>query len=812
MATQIGKAYVQVVPTTRGIKQALNGQMAPEVQSSGRSMGSLMGTAVKTTIGAAAIGKFFASSIMAGGALQQSIGGIETLFKGSADKVKQYASQAYKTAGVSANGYMEQVTSFSASLISSLGGDTAKAADTANMAIIDMADNSNKMGTSIEDIQHAYQGFAKQNYTMLDNLKLGYGGTRSEMQRLLTDAEKITGIHYDINNLNDVYNAIHAIQKQMGITGTTAKEASETLQGSFSAMKAAFTDVMGIIATNQGDLNQSLKALAETGATFLFGNLVPMIGNVLSNLPSAVAVFATSAGQQIMQHIGSGIKADSSLGQALSQIGQHLQPLATSFQTAFGQLPALFSAVSSAMAPVFDTIVNGLASLDFSGISSLVSAILPALTAGFQTFGQIVQPAVEKVVQSFAGLWNAAQPLVSALASALMPAFQVLASFLGGVVNGILSGIAGTFDLLKIVVMAFTPIVQGLVAVFQWLAPVLSVIAQWIGTAIGLFANFSIAGTSLRDIIANAWSNIQTSISVAKQGITLAITNIRAVFSSLSGAGTTLKSALSTAWNAIRGAVSNAAGGIKTAVSSVQNFFNSLKSAGQALLGALRNAWSGIVNAVSSAKNSISGIINGIRNIFNSLGNINLFSAGSAIINGFLNGIKSAFEGVKNFVGGIAQWIKDHKGPISYDRKLLIPAGNAIMSGLNEGLSTRFRDVQSTVSGMAGEIADAFTAQDMTITPTVDLAEWSQVSPAKMTPEMLHSTMTVATTSADTDDKWRGLDQRLEVISTLLQALFDKDSDVYLDKDKVSAIIGREIQYDREMKEKYNNRRLGVIS
>ena len=165
-------------------------------------------------IAAAGIGKAFTSALSEGAALQQSLGGIETLFKGSADKVKAYANEAYRTTGLSANAYMENVTGFSASLLQSLGGDTEKAADVANMAMVDMSDNANKMGTSMDRIQDAYQGFAKQNYTMLDNLKLGYGGTKNEMERLLADAEKLTGVKYDINNLSDVYQAIHAIQER----------------------------------------------------------------------------------------------------------------------------------------------------------------------------------------------------------------------------------------------------------------------------------------------------------------------------------------------------------------------------------------------------------------------------------------------------------------------------------------------------------------------------------------------------------------------------------------------------------------------
>lgn len=204
MATNLGKAYVQIMPSAKGISGMISKELDGEVKSAGQSAGNGLVSKIKNAIVAAGIGKMLGSALMEGGKLQQSLGGIETLFKNNADTVKQYANEAYKTTGLSANAYMENVTGFSASLLQSLGGDTAKAAKVANMAMVDMADNSNKMGTSMEMIQNAYQGFAKQNYTMLDNLKLGYGGTKQEMQRLLADAQKLTGVKYDINNLSDV--------------------------------------------------------------------------------------------------------------------------------------------------------------------------------------------------------------------------------------------------------------------------------------------------------------------------------------------------------------------------------------------------------------------------------------------------------------------------------------------------------------------------------------------------------------------------------------------------------------------------------
>lgn len=288
---ELAKAYVQIVPSAEGIQgkitEALGGEPAAAGDAAGQSLGAQLVGTLKKVIAAAGIGKIISDSINMGGALQQSLGGVETLFKDSADTVKEYAAQAYRTVGLSANDYMEQTTSFAASLLSSVSQDTNAAAQLANMAMVDMADNANKMGTDMQDIQNAYQGFAKQNYTMLDNLKLGYGGTQAEMQRLLNDATKISGVKYDLGNLADMYSAIHVIQQEMDITGTTAKEAATTLTGSFAAMKAAAENVMGNWSTG-ADLTEPLQALADTAQTFLVDNLLPMIGNVLAGIPEIV--------------------------------------------------------------------------------------------------------------------------------------------------------------------------------------------------------------------------------------------------------------------------------------------------------------------------------------------------------------------------------------------------------------------------------------------------------------------------------------------------------------------------------------------
>lgn len=251
----------------------------------------LGGAVAGVTAGFGALAK---SALDSKASLEQNLGGVETLFKENAQTVIDNANKAYKTAGMSANAYMESVTSFSASLLQSVAGDTAKAADIADMAMVDMSDNANKMGTSMELIQNAYQGFAKQNYTMLDNLKLGYGGTKEEMQRLLEDTEKISGVKYDISNLSDVYNAIHVIQGELGITGTTAKEASSTISGSIDSAKAAFDNFLN----GSGSPSELADAMVTAGRNILNG-LAEIIPRLIETIPETVRLIKESFTEQL---------------------------------------------------------------------------------------------------------------------------------------------------------------------------------------------------------------------------------------------------------------------------------------------------------------------------------------------------------------------------------------------------------------------------------------------------------------------------------------------------------------------------------
>ena len=378
--------------------------------------------------------------------LEQNVGGIETLFKDSADTVIANAKKAYETAGMSANEYMQTVTSFSASLLQSLGGDTAKAAEVADMAIVDMADNANKMGTSMELIQNAYQGFAKQNYTMLDNLKLGYGGTKEEMERLLADAEKISGIHYDISSLNDVYQAIHVIQQNMDITGTTAKEASETISGSFSAAKAAFDNFLN----GSGDV----ETLADTLVT-AFGNVGNAIIKLTPQISDGLVKLINGLIPQIPELINGLLPSvlNGALGLIQGLIAaapQIVQSLLTVFQSVITslipQIPIIAQNLINSLLAIGNMLIEQLPTL----IPQIVQGIIGLLDVFNQNFDKFLAMGGQLILGLIQGLINSIPTIIENLPTILMAilnfftASKLLSAgvtLIKGLANGLINGI-----------------------------------------------------------------------------------------------------------------------------------------------------------------------------------------------------------------------------------------------------------------------------------------------------------------------------------------------------------------------------------
>ncbi|MCK3936893.1 phage tail protein [Streptococcus suis] len=767
MATDLGSAYVQIVPSAKGISGSISKLLGGEVDSAGRSAGSSLGaslvSALSGALAAAGIGKIIGSALSAGADLQQSFGGLDTIYDGAQDSAKRFAQEAYK-AGVSANTYAEQAVSMGASLKQSLGGDSTKAINMANKAIMDMTDNAAKMGTDIGVIQQTYQSLSRGNYAMLDNLKLGFGGTKSEMERLLKTAEGLPsamGRKFDISNYADVVEAIHLVQESMGIAGVAAAEAQNTYSGSLAAMKASWENTLAGLSLGE-NIAPQLQALASTTSNFLFGNFIPMVGNIFKGLPSAIGTFIAEASPLVAQQF-QGLFSSLGMSVDFSPITSKFQGILTAFQpvmiglqTAFGQLPGFFSSIGAAVGPVITTIMDGIARMDFSGFQSLISAILPALQAGFQTFMSIVSPAIDSVVQSFVSMWNAAQPLITILSGALMPVFQILGSFLGGVVKGALEGVGFAFDALKVAIEFLTPVVDFLVQALNFVQPVLSTIAEWIGVAIGMFGNLGTAGEGLSAFIKSAWTNIQSAIQTAGNIIGTVIDWIKLAFSGAGNAVDVLKNVFSLAWMGIQDAIKVAKDIIDGVIKGVKSAFTSFQ------------------DVVSSVGKAVNGVIDTVVSTIKEVANIDISGAGKAIMDGFLGGLKAAWEGVKSFVGGIASWIAKNKGPISYDRVLLKPAGLAIMQGLNTNLQVGFKDVMGTVSGMAGAIAKPFENQslayDMTSSASVDVRR-----------NLLSSSGDLAGS-----DGGSSLSARLANIERFLSALVDKELAVYLDGEKLA--------------------------
>ncbi|MDN3290885.1 PblA [Streptococcus sp.] len=790
MATELGKAYVQIIPSAKGISGMIQKEMGSEVASAGvsagESLGSKMMGAVSKVITAAGIGKAIGASINEGAALQQSLGGIETLFKDSADKVKGFANEAYKTTGLSANAYMENVTGFSASLLQSLGGDTDKAAETANMAMIDMSDNANKMGTSMESIQLAYQGFAKQNYTMLDNLKLGYGGTKQEMQRLLSDAEKLTGVKYDMNNLSDVYSAIHAIQENLDITGTTAREAATTFTGSFESMKAAAQNVLGKLSLGE-DIQPALQALMETTSTFLFGNLIPMIGNILKQIPNLIL-----GG---IKGVFSGIFGEG-LGSIMGGIVTALGSAFLAFK-AFSAVSGLLSGIPAVLTTI-KTAVTGLFTAMSANPIGIAIAAIAALTAGlvyFFTQTEMGRQIWQGFMDWFSGVWQSVAPVLTEVWNGIVetattvwnnmmavvaPIIQAVVDFIRSVWDGISLWWTENQGLIQ---QTFTTVWNAIQTVIQTVMPIIQSIIE---TAMNILAPFIEATwNNICTVVTTVWELIKIAIQTAMDVISGIIKAVMAIINGDWG----------TAWNAIKGVGEAIWNGLSAAGKAIfdgfaqilSNIWNTIKSVASSAWEGLKSTVLGLIDGLvqgaqrawESMKQGVSDLVSNVTSIFDGIRNIDLWEAGKAILDGFLGGLKSAWDSVTDFVGGIAGWIADHKGPIEYDRKLLIPAGNAIMQGLDRGLQDRFKGVKKSVSGMAGEISNVFSNDDFGLSGTPTIAKNIEASLAMPSAQ-------IEAKDSQTVSEIAILRASMEKILT---AILEKPSDTYLDADKISMSV-----------------------
>lgn len=460
MATELGKAYVQIIPSAKGIGSSISSALNGEASSAGKSAGFNLVGALKGVIAAAGIGKVLKDSLEAGGNLQQSFGGLDTLYGSAAEGAKKYAAEAAK-AGISANTYAEQAVSFGAALKSAYSNDTTAAMEAANVAILDMADNSAKMGTDIGSVQAAYQGFARGQYQLLDNLKLGYGGTKSEMERLLARASEISKVEYNIDNLGDVYKAIHVIQEDLGLTGVAADEAKTTFTGSLGAMKAAGENLLANLSLGQ-DITPSLEMLGETVETFLFNNLFPMVSNILSALPdllsgvgsmliSGLNLVSNNADQIVSQ----GIEIVSALVQAIVQAAPYLVEAAVNLAMALGSalMNTDWAQVGSDLMNALKGSISVAASEILGTDDSTIGGILQGIQTGFPKL-------LEAGVSIISGIGNS---IISALPSLITIAGQLITQFISFITLGRQQLIIAGLDII-------TSLIQGLTDNFPQIA------------------------------------------------------------------------------------------------------------------------------------------------------------------------------------------------------------------------------------------------------------------------------------------------------------------------------------------------------
>lgn len=546
------------------------------------------------------------------GEYEQLVGGVETLFKDSADVVLGYAQKAYQTAGMSANEYMATVTSFSASLLQSLNGDTAKSAEIADMAIQDMSDNANKMGTNMQMIQNAYQGFAKQNYTMLDNLKLGYGGTKAEMERLLADAERLTGIKYDINSFSDVVSAIHVIQNEMGITGTTAEEASKTIQGSMRAVSASWRNVLTGLADDNQDLGALIQTLIDNLVTML-GNMMPKIETIFQKIPTLITNLAPLLGQLI-----------TSLAPSL------LTAVATLITNILTSLPNLLGQLKTIAVQTVEMLKENL-STSLPSILEVVQTLYTQLTEMIQTNLPIIVDKAREMMTQFG------EKIKEHLPTVISKALDMLLGFSQTVLENAPRLIAGGMEMIKNIVQG---IIDSLPTLIQKAPQIIINFANTISKSMQIIFAKGV------EIVWNIIKGIIKSIPDLIKNMPKIIEAIFSVWNAINwmNLGKNLM-------NGIKNGIKNMGGALKQ---SASNVFNSFKTGVQNIFTRIGEI---IKSPIFSAKTKVLALVgelqHGVMSVFNALkGSV------SIIFNGIKTAMTSPITTAKNMIKGIIDTIK----------------------------------------------------------------------------------------------------------------------------------------------------------
>ena len=640
---------------------------------------AVVGKAVMTgmAVGGAAVAALATKSVQAYADYEQLVGGVETLFGTGGKSLQEYAdsvgktvedvtseyltlknaqttvldnaSNAYKTAGMSANDYMETVTSFSAALISSLEGDTQKAATLADQAIVDMSDNANKMGSDIESIQNAYQGFAKQNYTMLDNLKLGYGGTKEEMARLLKDAEKISGVKYDLSSYADVVDAIHVIQTEMGITGTTANEASTTISGSISSMKASWENLLTAISSDDLPFDEYVNNFVDSVDT-VADNLLPRISIALDGIVQLVSKLAPKLIAKIPELLNQLLPAAvSCVTQLISAIASTLPALA---QTVIDILPdilaalqSIFTALVSALPELITTIVSALPTLIPMLVTGLVDMIVMLCTMLPQIILPIVQALpgivislVDALMENLPALIEGVVALVNGIVIALPEIIMALIEALPTIMQSIVTGLWNAWPTVLLgIISMFGTLVQAVVNLCSGLIKKIKEIWSKIKSAVSPYIE------KLKTYLKSAWENIKTKaseiITKLKEKVVEIFNNLK---TSLSTTVNNIKTKLVTTWTNIKTTVQEKVQELKTKLSTL---WNSIKSTISTVVTNIKTKATTIfTNIKTSISNTVTGLKTKITTVFTAVKTTvsNVFTALKTKVTTVWNGIKTA--------------------------------------------------------------------------------------------------------------------------------------------------------------------------
>lgn len=712
MGTAVGYLDLDTSKFQKGFKDA-ESSVSGFSQKSGKinSVLSGIGSAVKKT--AVVVGTGVTSAATAIGTLakkatdsyatyEQMTGGIETLFGAQGMSLKEYASsvgktvneckgqyemlqraqstamknagEAYKTAGLSANEYMATVTSFAASLKQSTKNEE-EAAKSANQAVIDMADNANKMGTNMQDIQNAYQGFAKQNYTMLDNLKLGYGGTKEEMQRLLADAEKISGVKYDMSNLNDVYSAIHVVQTELGITGTTAKEASTTIEGSANAMKSAWENLLTGMGDKDADMNQLVKNFVDSAGTYV-DNLIPVFTQAISSIGQVIEQLAPILAQELPKVI------ENLLPSLISAAGTLVAGLVAQLPSI---LQVLFSSITEAIDTIGAQISEKIPALSF--IFDNLSSVLEGLVAGFVAFkaAMTIGTIIQTVVNGIKALSVATKgmSIAQAALNAVMNAnpIMLIASLLAVLVTAFITAYKTSDKFRNAVNTAF------------------SAVKSFVGNVVKALVKF------FTEDIPNGFKSAINAVKQFPSKVVSFMKNLPANVGKIIGTvlGTIVK------WASNMVSKGKEAG--SKFVSSVISFLKSLPSKVTSFLAkviakAVSFAKSFPEKAKKAASDFAKMLIDGIKGLPKKM-----LGIGKNIIDGIVNGIKKAWNAAKkavsDFAGGIVDAFKSSLGIHSPSKVMKEKVGVQIANGVIAGVKSRKGEMKKTAAEISKDIVDA---------------------------------------------------------------------------------------------------------